>query len=330
MYLNIEIHGRTDGAEERDMATFSFSTTGATALAPLTWGTTYLVATQLLPPGRPLLAAALRALPIGLLLLAGARRLPRGRWWGRAATLGALNIGAFFALLFVAAERLPGGVAATVGAATPLLVAALAWPALGDRPAPRALAAGLAGLAGIALLVLRADARLDGLGVLAGLAGSLSSAAGIVLTKRWGRPPATSLLVFTAWQLVAGGLFLAPLALLVEGPPPPLGPRALLGFAYLGLVATGAAYALWFRGLERMPAPAVALLALLSPIVATGAGFLVLRQTLTLPQAVGAMLVLGSILVGQRAAARRTSLVPGGASPVGATGIPSPAHKRSL
>ena len=42
--------------------------------------------------------------------------------------LGALNIGLFFALVFVAAYRLPRGVAATVGTAQPLLVASLAWP----------------------------------------------------------------------------------------------------------------------------------------------------------------------------------------------------------
>ncbi len=58
-------------------------TTCMTALAPLTWGTTYLVATQLLPPGRPLLAAALRALPIGLLLLVGAQQLVVARLHAR-------------------------------------------------------------------------------------------------------------------------------------------------------------------------------------------------------------------------------------------------------
>jgi len=46
------------------------------ALAPVAWGTTYLVATELLPDGRPMLAAALRALPIGLVLLVIFRRLP--------------------------------------------------------------------------------------------------------------------------------------------------------------------------------------------------------------------------------------------------------------
>src|SRR5690242_2577970 len=93
-----------------------------TAIAPLTWGSTYVVTTQLLPADRPLLAGTLRALPAGLLLLALGRRLPSGRWWGRAAVLGALNIGAFFPLLFLAAYRLPGGVAAVLGSVQPLIV----------------------------------------------------------------------------------------------------------------------------------------------------------------------------------------------------------------
>src|SRR3954468_5531261 len=128
-----------------------------TALTPAVWGTTYAVTTELLPPGRPLLAGVLRALPAGLLLLALTRRLPRGAWWWRAAVLGALNIGVFFALLFVAAYRLPGGVAATVGALQPLLVAVLASGLLGERLSRRTAIAGVAGVAGVSLLVLRAD-----------------------------------------------------------------------------------------------------------------------------------------------------------------------------
>ena len=42
----------------------------ATALAPLIWGSTYLVTTEFLPPNRPFTAALIRVLPAGLLLLA--------------------------------------------------------------------------------------------------------------------------------------------------------------------------------------------------------------------------------------------------------------------
>lgn len=121
-----------------------------TALAPAIWGTTYLATTELLPPGRPLLAAVVRALPAGLLLLLITRRLPRGVWWWRALVLGALNIGAFLALLFVAAYRLPGGVAATVGAVQPLLVAGLSVGLLGERLTVRTVLSALAGRPGSA------------------------------------------------------------------------------------------------------------------------------------------------------------------------------------
>ncbi|WP_263975318.1 hypothetical protein [Leptolyngbya sp. 7M] len=72
-----------------------------TALAPISWGTTYAVTTEFLPPNHPLLVAALRSLPIGLLLIAGLRKLPQGVWWWRILLLGSLNIGIFQALLFV-------------------------------------------------------------------------------------------------------------------------------------------------------------------------------------------------------------------------------------
>ena len=269
-----------------------------TALAPLAWGTTYVVTTELLPPGRPLLAGTLRALPAGLVLVALTRQRPVGTWWAKAAVLGTLNIGGFFALLFVAAYRLPGGVAATLGAVQPLVAAGLAATLLRERLRPEVVAAGVTGVVGVALLVLRAGAQLDGLGVLAGLAGAASMATGVVLTKRWGRP--VPLLAFTAWQLVAGGLVLTPLALAVEGLPPSLGAGNLAGYLWLGSVGTAVAYSLWFRGIERLPVARVSLLGLLSPIVATTAGWLVLGQTLTPVQGVGATLVLGALWLGQR------------------------------
>lgn len=99
--------------------------------------------------------------------------------------LGTLNIGGFFALLFMAAYRLPGGVAATLGAIQPLVAAGLAAWLLRERLSIRIVFAGLLGFAGVALLVLRAGARLDGIGVIAGLAGAVSMASGVVLTKYW-------------------------------------------------------------------------------------------------------------------------------------------------
>ncbi|MGB3819774.1 EamA family transporter, partial [Achromobacter pulmonis] len=122
-----------------------------TATAPAIWGSTYVVTTLMLPQGYPLTVAMLRALPAGILLLLAVRRLPHGIWWLRTAILGALNFSVFWALLFVAAYRLPGGVAATLGAIQPLVVILLARALLGSPV--RGLAV-LAALAGILLFVL--------------------------------------------------------------------------------------------------------------------------------------------------------------------------------
>lgn len=283
-----------------------------TALAPIVWGTTYLTTTELLPPGRPLLAAVLRALPAGLLLLAWTRVLPSGGWWWRASVLGALNIGGFFALLFVAAYRLPGGIAAVVGALTPLLVALLAPRLTGERTSPVALTASLLGVLGVALLVLRSQVDLDPVGLLAAVGGAVSMSLGVLLTKRWKRP--VPLLAFTGWQLLAGGLLLAPLALLVEGPPPALDLQEMAGYAYLAGVGTVLAYALWFRGIGALPVARVAVLGLLSPLVAATAGWLVLGQSLALLQVLGAVLVVAAVVLAQR----------GGSSPApAAAGTPA-------
>lgn len=270
-----------------------------TALGPAVWGSTYLVTTELLPPGRPLLAATVRALPAGLALLVYGRQLPSGGWWWRALVLGAVNIGAFFFLLFVAAYLLPGGVAALILTMQPVLVLVLAAVVLGDPIRPIQVAACVLGIAGVALLVLQPSAHLDTVGVLAGLGGALCMAAGIVLTKRWGRPAGTSLLTFTGWQLTAGGLLLAPAALAVEGLPERINGANFAGFAYLGVVGALIAYALWFRGLERLPALAVSFLAFASPLVATALGYLFLHQSFTPWQALGAAAVIGAVLLAQ-------------------------------
>lgn len=141
--------------------------TARTALTPMVWGTTYIVATEFLPEGRPMLAACVRALPVGVAFVLWSRRFPVGAWWWRSLVLGVLNIGAFFALLFVAAA----------------------------------------------------------------IAGTVSMAVGVVLTKHWGRP--VDLVTFTGWQLTAGGLMLLPLVVLTEGLP-----LSLLQLGGAGLVVS--------------------------------------------------------------------------------------------
>ncbi|MFC7968064.1 EamA family transporter [Streptomyces cinereoruber] len=270
-----------------------------TALAPISWGSTYYVTTEFLPPDRPLFTGLIRALPAGLLLLALTRRLPTGAWWGKAAVLGTLNIGAFFPLLFLAAYRLPGGIAAVVGSVGPLFVVGLAALLLGDRPTVRTLLTAVAAAFGVSLVVLRAGAAFDLVGVAAGLLSALSMAAGVVLTKRWGRPEGVGALAATGWQLTAGGLVILPVALLVEGAPPALTGTNLAGYAYLAFGNTAISYVLWFRGIERLSASSVTLLGPLSPVTAAIIGWAALGQALGPVQLLGMAIALGATAAGQ-------------------------------
>ncbi|MFD3510442.1 EamA family transporter [Nocardia sp. NPDC058666] len=270
-----------------------------TAVTPIVWGSTYAVTTEFLPPDRPLFTALMRALPVGLVLLAVTGVLPHGKWLGRAAVLGVLNIGAFFPLLFLAAYRLPGGVAGVLGAVVPMFALGFAAVLLAEAPTRRKVVAGLIGVVGVSLVVLRGNAELDAVGVVAGLVGAASMAAGNVLTKKWGRPAGVGPLAMTGWQLTAGGLFIAPLALLLEGAPPALDGRAIGGYLYLGIIGTALTYWLWFRGISRLPATSVSFLGLLSPISAAVIGWIALGQALTVLQIVGLAVALSGTVLAQ-------------------------------
>ncbi len=279
-----------------------------TGLAPAIWGSTYVVTTGLLPDGYPLTVAMLRALPAGLLLLLWVRQLPQRGWWLRVLVLGALNFSVFWAMLFVSAYRLPGGVAATLGAVQPLIVILFSRLLLGSAIRPVAVIAAMGGMVGVALLVLTPKAALDATGVAAGLLGAASMALGTVLTRRWQRP--VSALTFTAWQLVAGGLLLLPVALWIEPPLGQLTQANVAGFLYLGLIGAALTYVLWFRGIARLEPSVVASLGFLSPLSAVLLGWGLLDQWLSAPQLAGMVLVLASMWLSQRAAAVRTVAPP--------------------
>jgi probable blue pigment (indigoidine) exporter len=270
------------------------------ALAPIIFGTTYLLTSDFLPPGRPLLAALLRSLPTGLVLIIGTRP-PDRHWLLRMAILSVLYASGLFPLLFLAAYLLPGGVASVINSISPLLVIVLSVPLLGARIRPVQVAAGVLGVGGVALLVLRSDARLDLLGLVAMTGAATMMGLATVLTKRWGRPPGMGPIGMTGWTFLLAGITLLPVTLLVEGLPEQLTGRNVGGLVYLVLVSGIVAYALWFWGLQHLSASSVMFLSLLNPVVAAVLGWVVLDQRLNGWQLLGAVVVLASVVLGQEA-----------------------------
>ncbi|MCC4314784.1 EamA family transporter [Streptomyces samsunensis] len=278
-----------------------------TAVAPVAWGTTYFVTHEFLPADHPLYGAALRALPAGLVLLALRRQRPHGAWWWRSAVLGLLNMSVFFVLVYTASQLLPTSVASTVMAVSPLTMVLIAWPLVSERPRPAHLAGAAIGLGGVCLMLFTGVDGVSVPGVLASAAAMLMSSFGYILAKRWSA--GADVLASTAWQLTAGGLFLLPVAVAVEGPPPALPTPTLLAFCYVTLVATALAFTAWFTGLRHLPAGTVGLIGLLNPVTGVLLGIAFAGESLTVQQLCGLLLVLAGVALGQP---RRTSRRDGG------------------
>lgn len=272
----------------------------AAALAAAIWGTTY-VTTDVLPDN-PIFVAAVRAFGGAVPLLLISRDLPDRVWLLRAIVLGTFNCGLFFALLFIGAFRLPGGVAATLQSLVPLFSIFLAWPLLGQVPSLVRIALVVLGSLGVALLLSEGPVALDPLGVMAALASALSFSIGLVLLSRWGRP--ASMISLTTWQLIVAGVELTVLAWMVGDVPHALTGENLLGLAYLTTIGTSLAYFLWFYGTVWAGSGRVAPLVLLSPLVAFALDAVVRNVVPSGAQALGAGLVMASVVASQCAARR--------------------------
>lgn len=275
-----------------------------TAIAPVAWGSTYVVTRNLLPAESPLWGGVFRALPAGLVVLLIARTLPRGQWWWRAVVLGILNVGGFFVLIYVAGQRLPSSLAATLMSTSAACMMLFAWLLLRRRPAPAAALGALVGLVGVAIMLGADPGSADPWGIAASLGAMVASSIGFVLTVRWGGDiPA---LHMTAWQLVAGSSVLLPAAILVEGPPPALDATTVLAFVYVSLIATALAFAAWFTGLRHLPPGTVGVIGLLNPVTGVVLGVALAGEAFGVPQAVGVALVGGGILLAAQPARAAT------------------------
>ncbi|EPM40961.1 EamA family transporter, partial [Vibrio natriegens] len=222
---------------------------------------------------------------------------PDRKWLLRLAVLGFLNIGLFFYCLFFAATYLPGGMAAIVMSIQPMVVILLSWKWLESELSSRQMLASAVGILGIVLLVINSAVQINLTGVAVASVGTLSMATGVVLTKKWQRPQGMTLLGFTGWQLLFGGFMLLPVALCVEGLPESLSLPNYIGYLYLSVIGAILGYSLWFRGIEKLPPITVSFLGFLSSVSACVLGYLVLDQTLTWLQLLGAMFVLMAIVL---------------------------------
>jgi drug/metabolite transporter (DMT)-like permease len=290
------------------------------------WGSTYLairVGVRDLPP---LTMAGLRYLTAGLVLYpiavrTGAARLratdqPGRRQWLGSALVGLLLLVVGNGGLSIGEQTLDSGFAAVLVATVPLWMVLFAWPIDGDRPTKRAVGGLGIGLVGVAVLSGGGSGSAHALGVAVVLGASCSWGLGSVLAHRLALPQRA--LVAAALEMIAGGVLLLAAAAL-RGEYGRMHWSQVPGSAWLALlylIGPGSllAFTAYGYALSRLPLGTVSTYSYVNPVVAVVLGIAILGEPLTTHEAIGTILVVGSVVLTLR---RRTGdpgpgLAPGG------------------
>jgi drug/metabolite transporter (DMT)-like permease len=211
----------------------------------------------------------------------------------------ALQIYGSMLAVYWAAQFIPSGWISVIFGLTPLMTALLAAIFLGERSLTlgKLLAYGL-GVSGLAIMF--GSALKLGYDAMLGIGGVLVSAFLQSVSSVWIKRIAAKL---PALSQVAGGLLLAlPAYLLTWGIadghwPTLLTPTSLAAIIYLGVIATTIGFVLYYYLLTHLPATRVALISLVSPLLALMLGHSVNHELLTLKVVTGTLFILSALIM---------------------------------
>jgi drug/metabolite transporter (DMT)-like permease len=293
------------------------SSTAAVAVALLTvyivWGSTYLAIAVMIETLPPLLAAGIRFVTAGILMLGAvwAHRRWRARsgevaerttWvhWRSAIVIGILLLLGGNGLVVLAELRIPSGIAAVLIATEPIWIAVIASILVRRWPTTRVIAGLVAGIVGVAILVLPVEGLtgIDPIGVGLVLAASLSWASGSIYAQR--APLPKSGLLVTGMEMLAGGLALVTAGVLLgelgRADISTFSPRSLLAFAYLIVFGSIVAFTAYTWLLAHVSASTAATYAYVNPLVAVALGAILLSEPLTIRTLVATVLIVGAVI----------------------------------
>jgi drug/metabolite transporter (DMT)-like permease len=290
------------------VSSVTFGTSGSFGKALIEAGLSPLQASWVRVAG-----ATLVLVPVMLALRPRAAGLAVRRHWRILLPYGVVGVAGCQSFYFVAASRLPVGVAILLEFTGPVLV--VGWTRFVLRTAlPRSAALGVAiALAGLACVVeVWSGLRLDLLGVLAGFAAAACQAAFFLLADRAsGR---IDPLVMTAAGFTVAAVVMAAVI------PPWLIPWHVIGgtvalgdhtapgwllLALLILISTVTAYVLSVAAVHRLSAPVAGAVGYVEAVAAAVFAWLTLGEHLSPVQVAGGVVVLAGAFVAQRSVAAR-------------------------
>ncbi|MDT0301915.1 DMT family transporter [Streptomonospora wellingtoniae] len=285
-------------------------------LLALVWGTSFMfigIAGQYLAPIQITLGRMVAGLiPLaGVVLLSGGR-LPRGGriWFHLSVTALIINL-VPFTLFGYAGQLIPSAVNGICNAATPLFVLLFSLLLLPDERPTRVRLAGLAvGFAGVLVVfgVWTGLAGASAAGMLMAVGATVGYGIGTPYLRRFVAGSGYSSLELVTAQLLTGSVQIAIAALLFTDAPAQLPLHAAGAVACLGALGTGVAFVLQYGVIREAGATVASTVTYVAPVVAIGAGVLLMGERLAWNEPLGALIVIaGAALARYRhgSAARR-------------------------
>lgn len=219
--------------------------------------------------------------------------------WKPFFALALLNNVLPFSLIVVGQTYIPSGLASVLNATTPLFTVLVMAAAGDEKLYARRVAGVIVGLIGVIVLhgqSLDFDAG-QSVGILLCLAAAFFYGLAALYARRklLNSPP----LATAAFQLTASSLVMAVVAAAVERPWQLPLPGVATWLAIIGSAAlsTALAYIIFFRILRRAGSTNVMLVTLLIPVTAILLGYLVLGETISLREIVGAAVIGSALLI---------------------------------
>jgi len=278
---------------------------GAFTLIYVVWGSTYLAVALAVHSIPPFLLMGARSIVGGVVLLVGTRLrgtpMPSIADWGRAAVCGFLFFVTCHGVLAYAQQHVPSGIAALLLATIPFWIALIGTLLPGSKASSiKQLLLLVPGFVGVALIVLsQLSSGFSSFADLLFLLGAAASwALGTIMSERWSTQGMA--VEYSGMELISGGVVLLGISFLrseldsfeIEA----VSAKAFGGWLYLTVAGTIITFAAYIWLLKRASPSLVATYTFINPVIAVLLGWAVLGERLSGSMALGAFLVIGSVV----------------------------------
>jgi drug/metabolite transporter (DMT)-like permease len=274
------------------------------ALLSVLWGGSFffngVVLRELPPLTLVLLRVALAAIILLPMLWVYRIRFPgTPAAWGPYSAIALLNNVLPFSLIVIGQTYIPSGLASILNATTPLFTVLVMAAAGDEKLQMRRVTGVVTGLIGVIILEGQdfGFKTSQGFGILLCLGAAFSYGLSALYARRKlsDSPP----LATATFQLLASSLMMALVAAWVERPWQLAMPGMTTWLAMLGLsgLSTALAYIVFFQILRRSGSTNVMLVTLLIPVTALLLGYLVLSESISLREIIGALVIASALLL---------------------------------